>query len=78
MNKAAGAYMTARDGGLEYEYEASWEVFGYSARWKARVSRGKALNEIDGVIPLGDGCFDIEAAVKQRVERRIEAADGIP
>jgi hypothetical protein len=73
MNTTAGAYTRAR--GESYEYEATWQLFGYSARWKARVSRGGAVGVIDGEIGLGDGSIDIEAAVKRAVERRIEAGE---
>ena len=73
MNTTAGSYTPAR--GDPCEYEAAWQLFGYSARWKARVSRGGAVSVIDGVVRLGEGSIDIEAAVKRAVERRIEAGE---
>jgi hypothetical protein len=65
-----GSYTSAR--GLTYEYEGNWQRFGHRISWTVKVRHGADVVAINDEMPVGDGSFDVEAAVRLLVERRIE------
>jgi hypothetical protein len=81
VSTASRTYTTERDGGVEYQYDATWERFGNSVTWSARVRRrqGESFSVIDGQFNLGQspGAVDVEAAVRRLVETSIEDRVGV-
>ena len=75
MGTASGKYRTDRDGGVQYEYDATWDLSGSTLVWSARVRpAGERATVIDGQVNLGQhsAAIDLAAAVRCLVETSIE------
>jgi hypothetical protein len=73
MGKTVGTYTAVRDGAV-YEYEATWEFFGYGVFWHAQVrQRGATVFDMSGRADLSGGSVDPNTVVQRTVERGIEA-----
>jgi hypothetical protein len=73
METGSGKYTTQGDGGIDYRYDATWEVSGAKILWSARVQQhqGVLVRLIEGEFDL-DLSADVETAVRCRVENAIE------
>jgi hypothetical protein len=75
--RCTGAYTTRRDGGIAYEYEATWRTTGNSAIWNSEVRREGLLVGVPAGTILNVQGADLEAMVKSLVEDAIEKRSGV-
>lgn len=72
-----GTYITKRDGGVEYTYEASCGMYGANWHWRATVRRqGMLAGKPTGVI-YDAPSFVEDPVLRQVVEEAIEKRIGV-
>ena len=77
MGTIAGTYTTQRNGGLTYNYEATWNETGDGIIWSAKVRRGaESAGTPSGQIRK-TAASAIPAEVRRVVETAIETRAGV-
>jgi len=76
QQRITGHYITQRDGGLRYDYEAAWSRDGSRFFWEAQVKRGGDLKGKPNGHLLKAPIYP-EKAVRAVVEHSIEILAGV-